>query len=70
MWCVFPFLSYGGGCGFHYAPVRQVSAVFEKIYMMMAEVTDNNGRSWAGVLVGGVAIGFGTYLFGGHRHTY
>jgi uncharacterized membrane protein YedE/YeeE len=32
----------------------------------MAEVTENNGRSWAGVLVGGVDIGFGIYVFGGH----
>ena len=45
---------------------QQVSAVCEKIYTIMAEVTENNGRSWAGVLVGGVDIGFGTYVFGGH----
>jgi hypothetical protein len=51
--------------GFHYGPVRQVSAVCEKIYIL-AEVTENNGRSWAGVLVKGVDIGFGTYVFGGH----
>ena len=34
-----PFF-YVGGCGFHYGPVRQVSAVCEKnIYTIMAEVT-------------------------------
>jgi hypothetical protein len=31
----------------------------------MAEMTENNGRSLAGVLVGGVDIGLGTYVFGG-----
>jgi len=31
--------------------------------MLMAEITENNGRSWAGVLVGAVDIGFGTYVF-------
>jgi len=63
---VYSLFFYGGGCGFHYGPVWQVSAVCEKIYTIMAEVTESNGRSWAGVLVGGVDIGFGTYVFGGH----
>ena len=39
MWCVFHFF-YGGGCGFHYGPVRQVSTVCEKIYTIMAEVIE------------------------------
>jgi hypothetical protein len=37
--------------GFHYGPVRQVSAVCENIHIMV-EVTENNGRSWVGVFVG------------------
>jgi hypothetical protein len=31
---------------------------------IMAEMTENNGRSWARVLVGGMDIGLGTYVFG------
>jgi hypothetical protein len=31
-------LSCAGGIGFHYGPVRQVSAACEKIYAIMAEV--------------------------------
>jgi hypothetical protein len=48
-----PFLFYGGVCGFHYGPTRQVSTVCEK------NIYDNrksNGRSWAGVLGGWIWV--------------
>ena len=40
-----------------------MSAVCEK-NTIMAEMTENNGRPLAGVLVVGVDIGLGTYVFG------
>jgi hypothetical protein len=57
-----------GGCGvyflffygrFHYGPVRQVSTVCEKIYMIMVEVIEKVMDDHVlGVLVGGVC-GYG-----------
>jgi hypothetical protein len=52
-------LSCAGGIGFHYGPFQQVSATCEKIYTIMAEVTEKSDkRSWVGVLVGVCGYGF------------
>jgi hypothetical protein len=50
------------GCGFHYGPVRQVSTVCEKIYTIMAEVSEKVMDNCGGC----VDMGFGTYVLGGH----